>query len=253
MVAGLRDLDMRIRSKFVTKMMGEKDEAATAVVAVGTSVDYSTFIAIRVVGAEFATICCTVAIDFVLHLRKTLQIIKEYNKISDARTQTLNKAIDTKITLLVLAELIEGFTPIIYAISMMMAFYGPNANILSNIGNSYWGKQIDDLWPIYVSMSILFGFDTLSVLINCLCIWKAMNINMMSKFCQVLSKYWYVIAIILPLPLTAYIATLDVNFGVDDTQSFQWITNEGWINLVNASTVLNNQEKTELIAKATFQ
>ena len=45
-----------------------------------------------------------------------------------------------------------------------------------------------------------------------------------------------------------YNATLDVNFGVDDTQAFQWISNEGWINLVNASKALSNEEKVKFIA-----
>ena len=102
-------------------------------------------------------------------------------------------------------------------------------------------------------MSILFGVDTLSVLINAFCFWKSMNINMMSKFCQVLRKYWYFIAIFLSSLMVQYNATLDVNFGVDDTQSFQWISNEGWINLVNASKVLINEEKVKLIANVTFR
>ena len=53
--------------------------------------------------------------------------------------------------------------------------------------------------------------------------------------------------------MVQYNATLDVNFGVDDTQAFQWISNEGWINLVNESKVLRNEEKVELMANATFR
>ena len=40
--------------------------------------------------------------------------------------------------------------------------------------------------------------------------------------------------------------------GNDATGSFQWISNEGWMNLVNTLSVLRNEEKVELIANAAF-
>ena len=253
MVVGCREIDRRVRSIMVRKMAGDTDEDAIALLTVTIGTEYSIFNAIRLVGAELSTICCTVGIDFVLHLKMTLQIIKEHKRITNDGTQIVNTENNFKITTLILAELIEGFTPLTYALCILMAYKGPNSHLFSNIGNSYWGKEIEDLNSVFVTMSILFGVDTFSVLINSFCFWKAMNINMMSKFCQVLRKYWYFIAIFLSSLMVQYNATLDVNFGVDDTQAFQWISNEGWINLVNESKVLRNEEKVELMANATFR
>ena len=69
LVAGCRKLDHLMRSKIVTKMMGVQDDAAIALLTITISSSYSLFIAIRLVGQEFATVCCTVAIDFILHLK----------------------------------------------------------------------------------------------------------------------------------------------------------------------------------------
>ena len=42
-------------------------------------------------------------------------------------------------------------------------------------------------------------------------------------------------------------ATLDINFGSDGTGEFKWITKQGWIDLVNNSTDLTNDEKAKLL------
>ena len=96
-------------------------------------------------------------------------------------------------------------------------------------------------------MTLLFAVDTLSVLLNSLAIWNAARVNMLFEFCRVLSKYWFFIAIKLALNMTAYFATNDINMGMDGTQSFQWTSREGWINLVNNSNELTVEGKNDLL------
>ena len=127
-VAGSRELYKRLQSKTVTKMMVEKDETASALIAINTCTQFSFFISIRLVGAEFSTICSTVAIDFVLHLKATIDIIKELRKVYEAGNVNVNQAIKTKTTTLIIAELIEGFTPLIYGTCILMAYCGPNSH-----------------------------------------------------------------------------------------------------------------------------
>ena len=92
---------------------------------------------------------------------------------------------------LIIVELIEGFTPIIYMICITMAYYGPNAHLFSNIGSSYWGEIIEDLWPLFATMAFLFAVDTLSILFNSLCISRATNKNILSDFLRISdNKVW---------------------------------------------------------------
>ena len=94
MVVGCRELYKRLQSKTVTKMMAEKDEAASALIAMHTSTIFSFFISIRLVGAEFSTICSAVAIDFALHLKATIEIIKEFRKIQNQDYNTYYSRVD---------------------------------------------------------------------------------------------------------------------------------------------------------------
>ena len=251
MVVVCRELDKRVQSKLVKNMTGELDEGARALLAISVGSHYSFFIAIRLVGADFATVCCTVVIDFALHLRMTIRIIKECKRVNNEKLA--NTGNNTNIASLVIAELLEGFTPAIYAICIIMAYYGPNARLFSNIRNNYWSTEIEDLGPLFVTMSTLFGVDILSVMINSFCIWKFVNVNMISEFFRVLKNYWYMMALSLSANMSGYFCTIDINMGNDPTGSFQWISNEGWIKLVNNSIVPTNEEKVDLIAKATFQ
>ena len=186
-------------------------------------------------------------------MKFAIQIIKEYNKPENSRNENRNSQRSTKLATLIITELIEGFTPIIYLICVAMAYYGPNDHLLTNIGSSYWGKKIEDFSSLLTTMVILFTVDTFSVLINALCILKASKINILPEFGQIIGKYWYFIAINLGMTMNKYFASIDINLGIDPTRSFQWTTNEGWINLVNTSTGITNEEKAELIAKAILQ
>ena len=161
-------------------MMGEQDEPAKVLAVIDPSLSFSFFISIRLVGAELSTVCCTVAIDMFLHLKMTHQIVKECRKITSRGIEIVNTNGNVKVTMLVIAELIEAITPLIYGTGMALAFYGPNSRLFSDVKNNYWGNEIENLGPLFVTVSILFGVDTLSALGNSFCLWKILNVDYLS-------------------------------------------------------------------------
>ena len=249
LVAGVRELDQRVQSKLVRRMVSIQDEPATALLSITVSSRWSFFIAIRLVGAEFSTILCIVVIDFVLHMRKTYKIIKESKRINIQGIENEITKKNINVTKLILAELIEGLTPIIYGVCVAMAFYGPNAHILSTVGNTYWSEKIEDIGYLFVVMFGLFAIDTLSAVINSLWLWKMVKLNMFQEFSRVLEEYWRFMAIKLAMNMVVYFSANDINLGQDRTTSFPWISEEGWIKLVNSSRDLSYEEKAELFAK----
>ena len=241
LLAGCREFDKSVRMKLLDKMMRKMDEEAIGLLTTQVNSSYAFFIAIRLVKAEWATMISTVAIELILHLRMTLQIIQDRRKLNGEAIQNENTQGNLKMVKLILTELIEGFTPIIYGTCMTMAYYGPNAHILANVGNTYWSKKIEDIYSVLGTMAILFGFDTLNVLINSVCLWKVVRVNMTQEFCRVLRRYWYFQAIALGLNMTGYFASTDINLGVDGTQSFKWISRKGWMHLFFNSNNLTKE------------
>ena len=155
MVAFSRALDKRVRSYLVDKIMGKQDEPATALLEITISSTYSSLIAVRLTRATPATVFCTVSIDLFLHSYITYSLIKGNNIVNEENSWQGNAIRSIKTTKLILAELMEGFTPMIYAISIALAFYGPNATLFSDIGKSFWGTPIEDIGPLFYTMFIL--------------------------------------------------------------------------------------------------
>ena len=252
MIAACREFDKKVRTNLVTKIMGTLDEPGSVLVSISVSIAYSSFLATRIAGATGATVFCMVTIDFLLHSRMTLQIIKEHNKVKEDDTKYGTNPNNTKTTKLILAELVEGFTPMTFAICMIMAYYGPNAELFVNIGSNFWGKPIEDINYVFGMMAVLYTVDTISAAINSIIVWKVTKINMLQEYCKVLSKYWIFMVIKLSYLISVYFASKDVNFGIDSSGKFKWITPEGRLDLIQNATYRNEEEISMSIANCTF-
>ena len=249
----IRELDRNVRCILIKKAVGEDDEPAAALLAITISGTYAFYIAIKLVGAEVVTMCCFLILDTVHHLSITHQIIKEQKKITDEIIDTGYSTKSMFEAKLSFAELIEGYTPIIYGICIVAAYNGPNSHILGNVGNSYWSYQeIDDIGALFWTMFLLFSVDIISVLLNSVCLWKMVHLSMIRNFHGVLKQYWFYMAIKLGYYMSTLFISLDVNFASDGTGKYKWITHEGWQNLVNTSNYLTDVEKCFLLTNFTM-
>ena len=253
LIPGLRELDKWVRTKMVDKMAGNHDEPARVLLGVAISLFYALFVAVRFVGAEKATAYSIIAVDFVLHLRMTHQTIKLHNTVTSPENESHALEKQKSITKLVLAELTEGIVPLAYAITFAMAYYGPNATILGNVKNHYWGyEKVDDINHVFVMLFLLFAVDTVSVLFNAILLWNAVNINLFQEFSLIIGKYWFFIATKLAMLLMANFATNDINLGMDSTWEFDWITSAGRARMLYNSTELSDDARKILLFNATL-
>ena len=252
LVAVCQKSDMNVRVKLITKMMGEQDGPAMILLTTNVSVLYAGFITVRLVGAEWSTICSSVFTGFVTHLRLTYRIIQQFKRVDDEGNANESKEQNILISKLIIVELIEGFTPIIHGVCMAMAFYGPNAQLFANVRNTYWGKELRDIYPFFMTMSILFAVDTFSVVINAALLWKVANINMPQEFCRAINKHWFLIAFPLGLSMSLYFATTDINLGIDGTHSYVWRTPQGRLFLIHNSSNLTEEENIILPSNVTL-
>ena len=135
---------------------------------------------------------------------------------------------------------------------MALAISGPNSSMLANVGSTYWGEKIENIGPLLSSMAILFVFDIISVIVTSIVLWKVANINMLHEFRDGINRYWLFFIIKLGQLLTGYFGTSDINFGMDSSGKFDWITPEGRQILIYNSTDLTNDEKLMLMTDTTL-
>ena len=96
-------------------------------------------------------------------------------------------------------------------------------------------------------MLILFGVDTISVIVNAIILKKYTDVNLLREFCLILKRYWLFMAIKFGSSMFVNYASRDINFGMDSTGEFGWITKEGRIQLILNSTDLSEEEKSLLL------
>ena len=246
----LKHFDKWLSSKLITRMTGGKYESSTVLLSVKINGTYSYFIAVRIFGAETMTVFFFIVIELMLQLHMTYQIIQRHNKVAvqTEKSEDRNRDKDKIVRKLVLAEMTEGITPVVFAIGFAMAYYGPNSDLLGNVKNDYWTyKKVEDAGNLFLTMLLLSAVDTFSMVINSLILIKFANISLYYEICRLVKKYWIFLAIRFGMNICGNYASNDINLGMDSTGEFQWITKEGRYQLINISKDLSKEEKMMLL------
>ena len=248
-----REGNKRILLKFGKSMAGKENERANVWISISVNIHYALFITIRMAGAGNITVICIITIDFLFHLIFTYDIIiKDQTLIRqgpDEDENERNKDKKQRILKLILAETVEGIVPMCYAVGLIMAYYGPNSKLLGNVGSGIWAyEEIEDVGRHLKVMFGMFGMDVLSVLLNSICLSKYGNINILQDFLKFIQKYWLLFGIRLGQDLLFYFAFNDINYAMDMTTEFSWITDEGRMKFINVSTELTKDERESLLS-----
>ena len=84
---------------------------------------------------------------------------------------------------LALYELVEFQAPLTFVLVIIVAYFGPNAELFGNVSNSYWSyKRIDDLQETLENMMLLFLIDFSSTILSSIILWLSCNINLWKVF-----------------------------------------------------------------------
>ena len=84
-----------------------------------------------------------------------------------------------------------------YLLLIIMAFFGPNAELLGNIKLQIWQFQrpILDIDAYIFRVSLLMLADLLSLAINGILIWKICQVSIFKVFKKLQKSFWYLFAI----------------------------------------------------------
>ena len=129
---------------------------------------------------------------------KVFKIIKIGRKIQmdDLAQEESNSVQKELIDDMVVVEIVEIIMPIAYTISILMAYYSPNSEIMGNIGNDYWGyRKIENLGGLLAGLCKMFSLDVFSFILGSGLIWKFSSLNCIIEGCKTINRYWHYITI----------------------------------------------------------
>ena len=191
----IRELSIWIETKLIEKCFNGDERRAKIFLQYAVSTNHAITLCYFI--GSFATDKTSwllMIVDFSINILTSLQIV--WNK--KFHPQDIQKQIHLLQELSV-NELVEFHGPLSFILGISVAFYGPNAKIIGNVGNSYWAfTAIEDINRTLLITGIFFLIDFSSTLVSATILWLACKINLWkalfelqkefsSSFCVVLS------------------------------------------------------------------
>ena len=102
-----------------------------------------------------------------------------------------------KIEELVLSERIETVVPITYVLCFLMAYYGPNAEVLCGFKLTLWHHQaVVDVEKALKTLGLLISIDFMSGVLNWILLWTTCKINLLKVLQKLQAEYWLIFAVL---------------------------------------------------------
>ena len=185
----LKQLVLWIYRKSAYKSAGRKTFSATImVITLGCSIH--SFSVILLLGSKvtLTTAYVVIALDSLPNLWSCLQIVKKHrSKISPLMEST---SIEDEIKCLVLEEFLEVLVPAVYCSSFLVAYYGPNMEILGNVGSDMWQyEKVRDVAAELETTALLFLIDALLAIVTGTILWSFCRVNVLRAYCYIVYHY----------------------------------------------------------------
>ena len=195
----LRELNSGVLDKLINKAVGFVDIQAKMTAIIYINCQHSFYVAIAI--GDAATLATTYILligDFALNIYISYRIIQMHKFTTNqviANEDRNNEKQETTL-MLVTIEAMEILVPIAYSVSFLVAYYGPNGEVLGNVNNECWQyKKIDDVGEFILSVFQMFFIDLGSAIVGGLLLWNYCSINMLDVGSEMICCYWPLIAL----------------------------------------------------------
>ena len=136
--------------------------------------------------------------DFILNLFQCLRLVWEKKK----RSRIVEKQVDL-LEDLANSELSECHGPLIFLMTVALAFHGPNAKMIGNISNEYWAySAIEDIDNTLEIMGTYLVVDFSSLILCTIILWVCCRINFLAAIMVIQKEFGAGMCLILSRAIT---------------------------------------------------
>ena len=186
-----------ILDKLITRAsLSENLRDAKMMVVITNSLCYSIGFAITFTNVAKSTEFLLLGINFCINMSLVYKAIRLAKRVSaiDGETNDNRSYKEKVVAELVLKETIEMIVPFAYIGSFLMAYYGPNYDIMGDVGCTIWKfEKAEGLYSL-ISVLEMALFDSVSFVLAGVLLWKYSRINIIQKYCKTIKKYWIHVA-----------------------------------------------------------
>ena len=178
------------------------------------------FLSVNLVNATPLTSTLILSADFGINIFFCAEILWYIKNPSEKNEKRKEIAMCTMI----INETVEFIMPIIYSICLLMAYFGPNAEVIGNVKNGMWQfVAIEDINVTYFWLAVMFLVDVGSTIITtgALQIWGKLNVI---KSCiQMQKEIGWLLALQQGYLMIEYFNVNVLSNACDFTLKFDWL------------------------------
>ena len=191
---------------------------------------HSIFLSVCVGGlATDLTIYTLLLLENIYFIICMVQIIR---KLRNLTPENLNHA-TSELMLLVLGETLEIIIPLAYMVCFIVAYVGPNAEVLGNVKNGYWQyKAVDDPISPLQNLLLLVSVDSVMLVGISIILYCFYNVNLFYVYIFILKEYGPTFCIHISVMMHTLFCAISVGCAFDWTFQFDWVLDQNkWQNL----------------------
>ena len=190
----IRELALWVYSKLIHKSANGDEQGAQLITGYNLAGRHGIQICTTVGGIASSTAASVLlGIDFLINVYLAVKIIW----LRKRRSDQIDKQIDL-LQELALNELIEFVLPLGYIGAQLLGYYGPNAELLVDVGADIWtSTKIENIWETISTVLWFFLCDFGSTVLTGTMLWSFCKINLLQAFAT-LDKEFYLAFILIP-------------------------------------------------------
>jgi hypothetical protein len=191
----LREFNVWLQTKVGFKTASVEDSAVSITCGHNINMRHCFFLSV-VLGTIATDLTCWVilAIDVGINLYLCLRIVwTKLKKGIDEKNES--KMVDLFLALII-NQTVEIVVPLAYFICFMIAFYGPNAELIGTVRSVYWHHiPVKEIETFFQNLGLFLLADCLSVTITCILFWVFCRVNIMRAFAHTQREFWLLMAV----------------------------------------------------------
>ena len=192
-----------VNSKLIHKSANGDEQSAQLITGYSIAGRHGIQICTTVGGiASPNTVYVLLGIDFSINVYLAVKIVW----LRKRRSDQIDKQIDL-LQELALNELMEFVLPLAYIGAQVLGYYGPNAEILVDVGADIWSSiPIENIWESSSTLLWFFSCDLGSTVLTGIILWSFCQINLFQALATLVKEFYLVFLLVPPF------WTLSVNF-----------------------------------------
>ena len=214
------EISTRILVALCFKAAGQEDEsvsmAAGSLIAISTSL----FMSVNLGSiATDETAYCMLALAFVMNVKEIVGVYKLF-KGGEETFKECTEAFQG----LVICMVLELILPLSYLACFLLAYYGPNANVLGNIGNSYWHYgAVDNVIDAIYNLFLFLSLDAFTIFFTVIFFKCVAGFNFIKMYGYLQKEYGMMMSISQAYLMIHNFCVIIVACAMDLTFKFNWV------------------------------